>query len=158
MAETKNNPQITELTVQQGTPPEVPAWTEDRYHELANLFPTMAPTAFERLKDDIRQHGQRNLVLTYHGKIVDGRCRDRACRELGIPPRTVEWDDKGSLAALVVSLNFHRRHLSPSQRATIAARLQPLFAKEARERMLAGKTPDPNANLLTVWDFGEAGL
>jgi hypothetical protein len=75
------------------------------------------------------------------------RSRARACRELGLDLRLRDWDGHGSLVAFVVSLNLHRRHLSESQRALVAARIKPLFEAEAKQRMLAGKAIDPMANL-----------
>src|SRR5262249_32476678 len=64
--------------------------------------------------------------------------RWRACKELGIKPKTREWDGRGSLLAFVLSLNLHRRHLTPSQKAMAAAAAVAHFEKEARERMRAG--------------------
>jgi hypothetical protein len=89
---------------------------------------------FLDLKADIEAHGQREPVWTYHGAIIDGRNRYRACTELGIEPELREWDGQGSLVAFVVSLNLHRRHLSSSQRATVAAEMLPMLEKEAKER------------------------
>jgi len=57
------------------------------------------------------------------------------------------WDGRGSLAACVASLNLHRRHLSTSQKAMVAAELTRQFEAEARQRMLAGKAADPGADL-----------
>ena len=122
-------------------------WNDERYHELSRLFPPMAEPEFQEFKENIRQKKQQVEILTYQGKIVDGRCRDRALRELGIEPITKEWDGKGSLVDLVVSLNMHRRHLTESQRSMVAAKLQPMFEVEAEKRMLAGKAADPVANL-----------
>jgi hypothetical protein len=100
------------------------------FHEIANLFPLLEGADFEALKKDIQAHGVREPVWTYQGKIIDGRNRARACAELGIEPPTREWDGNGSLADFVLSLNLHRRHLSPEQkRAIVAAML-----KEAPER------------------------
>src|SRR4051794_29046298 len=117
------------------------------FHEAANLFPLLEGPEYEEFKEDIRVNGQGEDITTYEGAILDGRNRYRACRDLGIEPRTREWDGQGSLLAFVVSRNLHRRHLSESQRAMVAARLKPLFEREARERMRAGKAADPVANL-----------
>ena len=94
------------------------------YHEVSNIFPLMTGTEFDALKADIAAHGQREPIwLHQDGRIVDGRNRHRACVELGIAPRFQTWDGDGSLVAFVVSLNLHRRHLTESQRAMIAAKL-----------------------------------
>jgi hypothetical protein len=89
---------------------------------------------FEDLKEDIHANGQREPVWTYQGKIIDGRNRYRACRDLGIEPKLREWDGQGSLVAFVVSLNLHRLHLTSSQRAAVAAEMLPMLEQEAKER------------------------
>jgi N6-adenosine-specific RNA methylase IME4 len=93
-------------------------------HSATGLFPPMSDEDFAQLKADIQQNGQKMPILVYRNKIVDGRERLRACRELGIDPR---FDDVGKLdvptQAFIVSQNLHRRHLSDSQRALIAGEL-----------------------------------
>jgi site-specific DNA-methyltransferase (adenine-specific) len=103
-------------------------------HDVCNLVPTMSDEEYAGLKADIAANRQRVPILTYQGKIIDGRNRFRACQELGLKPKTREWDGKGSLAKLVVSLNLHRRHLTSGQRAAIAVEYKQLLAKEAKER------------------------
>ncbi|WP_081057895.1 ParB N-terminal domain-containing protein [Burkholderia vietnamiensis] len=72
---------------------------------------------FEALKEDIRQNGQQVPISLYHNKVVDGRNRLRACRELGITPLFVSIEDIcGSIGAYVVSMNLHRRHLTEPHR------------------------------------------
>lgn len=93
------------------------------FHTLAEIFPLMSDDEFNRLVDDIRANGQREPIWIYQGKIIDGRNRYNACQVLKIEPITREWDGKGSLVSFVVSLNLHRRHLSPSQRADVASKL-----------------------------------
>jgi ParB-like chromosome segregation protein Spo0J len=93
------------------------------FHEAANLFPLMKGEEYEQLKADIKAHGLREPVWTYQGKIIDGRNRYRACKDLGIEPSTREWDGKGSLVEFVVSMNLHRRHLTAEQRKQVAAAL-----------------------------------
>ncbi len=92
-------------------------------HPVAEAFPMMAGADFDRLVDDIRSHGLREAIwLDGEGRILDGRNRDRACRLAAVPPayRIYDGDDP---TAFIVSLNLHRRHLSDSQRAMVAARL-----------------------------------
>ena len=83
----------------------------------------MAGADFDRLVEDIRSHGLREAIwLDAQGRILDGCNRDRACRLTALPPayRVYDGDDP---TAFIVSLNLHRRHLSESQRAMVAARL-----------------------------------
>ena len=72
-------------------------------------------------------------------QIIDGRNRYRATQKLKIKCRFDEWDGKGSLTEISCSLNFHRRHLTPSQRAATGAIAEEEFAKEADVRRKAGK-------------------
>ena len=111
--------------------------TKVEIHEVANLFPLMGTDEFEALKADIAAHGLKEPLWTHKGKLIDGRNRCRACQELGVTPQTREWDGKGSLVAFVVSVNLHRRHLSAGQRAAVAADMEPMLAKEAKERQRA---------------------
>ncbi|MBL8795636.1 MAG: ParB N-terminal domain-containing protein [Planctomycetia bacterium] len=127
---------------------EPPAWDDERhYHALARLLPRLPDADYQALKEDIQQHGQQQPILTYQGQVVDGRCRHRACVELGLAPRTEEWDGQGTLLERVLSLNLKRRHLNESQRAQVAADLVPLYAPAAQERMTAGQAIDPGVNL-----------
>ena len=93
-------------------------------HPAAELFPVMDEVAFTALVADIAAHGQREPILILDGQVIDGRHRLRACEQLGLEPlvRQVSADD-GDPFGLVVSLNLHRRHLSESQRAMVAAQL-----------------------------------
>jgi ParB-like chromosome segregation protein Spo0J len=95
------------------------------FHPAANIFPLMDRRDYELLKADIVTNGLREEIVIYQGCILDGRNRYRACSEAGIEPTFQEYegDDPG---AFVLSMNLHRRHLSPSQRAMIAADLATL--------------------------------
>lgn len=106
-------------------------------HPAAAVFPLLTGDEFDELVDDIRVNGQRVPVTTWNGQLLDGRNRVRACEKLGIKVDSEPWDGKGSPAAYVVSVNLRRRHLTPSQRAMVAAELKPAFAAEAKERQRA---------------------
>ncbi len=109
---------------------------DTKIHPAANVFPMMNDEEFAALKADIAENGQHESITYYDGKLLDGRNRLRACIELGIEPLACELDvdgfcdDKTSRANkpfdFVLSHNLHRRHLSTSQRATVAAELAKL--------------------------------
>jgi len=94
---------------------------EYEFHPFANVFPMMTDQEHAELVADIKTHGQREPITLFQGKIIDGRNRDRACRELGIKPLYVDFEGNDAEALnLVVSANVVRRHLTTSQRAMIA--------------------------------------
>lgn len=105
-----------------------------KIHPVAELFPEMGQAEFGALVADIREHGQRDAIVVHDGSILDGRHRYKACRLIGIQPRTVDWDGKGTVEAFVVSKNLHRRHLNESQRAMIATQLATLKRGDAKSQ------------------------
>lgn len=92
-------------------------------HPLCTLFPRMADDAFEAFKADIGSHGQRDPIVVHEGLILDGGNRYRAITALGIEPLTVEFEG-GDPVAFVLSVNLHRRHMTPGQQAAIVASAQ----------------------------------
>jgi hypothetical protein len=94
-------------------------------HRLANIFPMMDDDAIDALARDIKENGLREKIVRYEGQVLDGRCRERACRIAGVEPRYKEYSGDDPLA-FVISRNLHRRHLNDSQRALVAARLADL--------------------------------
>lgn len=99
---------------------------EMQFHPLSGLFPLMSESEFSALVADVSANGLREPLHVQDGSIVDGRHRYRACLAAGVEPRFVQVPDDTDLRALVISLNLHRRHLSESQRAMVAARLATL--------------------------------
>lgn len=92
------------------------------FHEYANLFPMMEGRAYRELVEDVEVNGVREPIVFLDGKILDGRNRYMAARELGAEYPRIEFRGDDPLA-YVVSLNLKRRHLSESQRSMVAARL-----------------------------------
>jgi len=104
-----------------------------QFHEAANIFPLINGDEFDELVADIRKYGLREPIKLFDGKILDGRNRYRACLTIPGAARfeTIKVDDP---VAYVVSLNKHRRQLTPSQLAMVGARVKDYYAKEAKER------------------------
>lgn len=91
-------------------------------HPASQIFPLLEGAEFDALMEDLRTHGQRNPIVLCDGMILDGRNRYRAMLQLGLTPKFVHWTS-GNLEAYVISQNIMRRHLTPSQRAMIVAKL-----------------------------------
>jgi len=103
------------------------------FHDAANIFPLMTGDDFDQLVEDIRKHGLREPVAMLDEKILDGRNRYRACLLARVECQfeTIETDDP---VAYVVSLNKHRRQMTPSQLATVADKVRAYYDKQAKER------------------------
>lgn len=111
------------------------------HHEYAKLFPVLSDEALRELADDIEKNGLRNpIVLDENEQILDGRNRSAACILAGVKPVFEKFigTDEQKLA-FVVSSNVHRRHLTTSQRASVAAKLLPIYEQQAAKRQKSGK-------------------
>lgn len=115
--------------------------TSFEVHPIASLFPMMTEEEFAGLKADIAEHGQRDDITIYDGKVLDGRNRQRACEELGIKPKTRQFTGNCPVR-FVYSENFHRRHLSSGQKAGVAVKMESMMAEletKAKERKAVGQ-------------------
>ncbi|HRK21664.1 MAG TPA: ParB/RepB/Spo0J family partition protein, partial [Fimbriimonadaceae bacterium] len=119
----------------------VPATTSYNPHPATALIPPCRSEEYEALKADIAENGQKEPIVLYQGQILDGLTRYRACTELKIKPKTIDYSGS-SPEDYVISRNLHRRHLTQSQLAGIAARFIGPLAEEAAERMKLGKGQD----------------
>jgi ParB-like chromosome segregation protein Spo0J len=88
---------------------------------------------------DIDQNGQREPATFWNGQLIDGRNRAAACEKLGIELDACELDSETDPVKWVISHNLHRRHLSQSQKATVADRLRDYYDGEAAKRMEDGQ-------------------
>jgi transposase-like protein len=98
--------------------------TELEFHPFAEIFPLLEGEEFRNLVEDIREHGLREHIWLYEGKVLDGRNRHRACIEAGVEPHFKEFQgDHAAAKAFVISKNIMRRHLSAEQKRKLIADL-----------------------------------
>tara|TARA_R110000824_G_scaffold120382_3_gene275633 strand:- start:19978 stop:20949 length:972 start_codon:yes stop_codon:yes gene_type:complete len=107
------------------------ARAEVEWHKVAAVFPLLPEDELRRLATDIKRAGLIEPILFVFEEgvqlVVDGRNRQMACIEAGVDPVYKELPhegDKDDLASLVWSLNYSRRHLSPSQLGMAAAEMR----------------------------------
>ena len=114
------------------------------HHPLAQLFPPMQADEYQDLLASIQKNGQKDDIVVLEGKILDGVNRDKACRAAGIEPRTRPYSyvhDGQYPIDFVAAKNLHRRHLTPSVRAAIAADLIPLLTRPAQTQEKPSAAP-----------------
>jgi ParB family chromosome partitioning protein len=90
-------------------------------HPAAEMFPLLTGAEFDALVADIKENGLREPIVLLDGKVLDGRNRMIACRQLGIEPliREMGAAEVGDPITFTLSKNLHRRHLLPHQRGAI---------------------------------------
>lgn len=89
-------------------------------HPLADMFPMIPEADRKLLADDIVTFGQRDPIILLDGMVLDGRNRQWACGFADVEPIYEEYIGDDPLN-FVLSKNLHRRHLTESQHALIAA-------------------------------------
>jgi len=117
---------------------------ELEFHSFAEIWPLLDGADLEAFTRNIKLRGQVVPILTYQGKVLDGRNRYRACRALGIEPRCEPANVKNDEEALelVVSLNDQRRHMEAGARAIAAAKLATLRHGSNQFRTEQGRSRD----------------
>ena len=92
--------------------------------ELAGIVPMAVPSEQEALTTNIMENGLKEPVVLYLGKVVDGRCRIKACLAAGVAIRARDLDDqltREEVAVYVKSVNT-RRNLSTAQKIMVASK------------------------------------
>lgn len=112
-----------------------------KMHPIADMVPPMTAEEYAELKADIKAHGLHEPITLYEGKILDGKHRYRACRELGLEIKTHVWrSEDGTPLDYIISENVKRRHLTTGQRAALALELRPAVQREMAETREGGPT------------------
>ena len=108
-------------------------------HEYADLIPQMSDSDYSELKNDIQTNGLLQPITLFEEKILDGRHRYKACIELSVEPKFIEYTGNDAYS-FVISANVKRRHLNTSQRAMIGVELEKHYAKEITKQESNRKT------------------
>lgn len=108
--------------------------TEYEIHPAAEYFgfPMLSGDDLDLLVANIKEYGQLEPLVILDGKILDGRNRYIACKKLGTTPRTELYTGMQDPYDFVWSKNFHRRHLTGSQKALAAAKRATLTRDDFR--------------------------
>jgi hypothetical protein len=108
-------------------------------HKSASLVPLASEAEQIALMEDIKANGQQQPIALYRGKIVDGRCRQNACIELGISVDAKELPNNMSIQEVekfVKSINT-RRNLTRVQK--VAASFKQMEKNNVKNDSLAAK-------------------
>jgi len=97
----------------------------------------MQEPELRELADDIKTNGLQQPIELLDGQIIDGRNRYLACQMAGVEPAYVTPEIHDAVI-YIISRNLHRRHLTPSQKAMVAARAREYFDDLAKRRQAAG--------------------
>ena len=86
------------------------------FHPLCMQFDFIRGTEFDRFVADIKT-GLLEPIVMFEGQILDGKNRYRACLTAKVEPKFEDFTGtEAEAAAFVERKNFHRRHMTPSQK------------------------------------------
>jgi ParB-like chromosome segregation protein Spo0J len=95
-------------------------------HELANLLPMIEGSKFAELKEDIRKNGILEPIKLFEDRILDGRNRWKAGKEVSYKFTANDFEvfegDYAAAEAYVFSTNFLRRQLTNAQKNDVEVR------------------------------------
>lgn len=92
-------------------------------HPLSAAFPAMPDEEIDALAEDIKKNGQRDPGVTLDGMVLDGWHRYIACTKAGVKFYARPFDGEDPVS-YVKSKNWHRRHLTASQKAATEVALR----------------------------------
>ena len=102
--------------------------TKLKRHGLSAAFMDPPDKELDRMAEDIRDHGLIEPIVTVEENgetfVLDGWGRYKCCLKAGVEPRFADFDELKTgvtKTEFVMSRNMFRKHLTPTQRACIAA-------------------------------------
>lgn len=108
-------------------------------HPFANLLPMMGASDYAALKADVVANGKFNdPAMSFEGKLLDGRNRQKVSEETGIKLPVVAFKGTKADAIRYVYSKAIHRHLNDGQKALAALNFLPVLADAASERMIKG--------------------
>jgi hypothetical protein len=126
------------------------------FHPFADVFPLMKGKEFAELVADIRDHGLNDQIVTFEGKVLDGRNRDRGCAEAGVKPRYHPFQGtEADARAFVISANIRRRHLDPAEKRRFLKKVIALDPKKS-DRQIGKETGVDHKTIAKARNEGES--
>jgi hypothetical protein len=106
-----------------------------------NLIPPLSINEYELLKESIRENGLLvPIIVNQEGIVLDGVHRHRACKELGLPIKTItkQIQDLSEERLFQIEVNLRRRQLNAYQRIEVGYSLEGILGENAKIRMSLG--------------------
>jgi hypothetical protein len=107
--------------------------------ERANLLPMIDQSNYENLKADIAKQGILEPIVLFEGKILDGRNRYKAAKELGYQFSAANFKSfNGSQAeaeAFVFATNFLRRQMTNAQKQAVIRTMIERYSGESNRQI-----------------------
>ena len=108
-----------------------------------NLIPALSINEYELLKESISENGLLvPIVVNQQGVVLDGVHRYLACKELGIPIKSVtrQFNDSYQEKLFQIEVNLQRRQMNAYQRIEVGYSLEGILRENAKKRMSLGGT------------------
>lgn len=108
--------------------------------EYEKLVPPVPLEEYKQLKNSILNNGlYLPIIVNEKGIVLDGHHRFRACKELGVNPKTQTktFDDPLLEKRFVILVNLDRRHLKDFQRAELGVPLLEIESQLSKEKKIS---------------------
>jgi hypothetical protein len=132
-----------------------------RVHPAASMFPLLEGQDYEDLRNSIEAYGLLKAIVLLDGVLLDGRNRLKACLELEIEPRVVQYTGKLDPVDYILVSNVDRRHLTEDARSAICTKIsawrieQRNAARQKEAGKEGGRGHKKNPNTKTYEGFPE---